>query len=158
MPSVFSANAVIMPKNADTHIQKIAPGPPMASAVATPAMLPVPAEAASAVHMAAKGETACAPPARRPAPPKQDSRVLRSHSPQCRSWNTWVRRVKYSPVPTSSASRGGPQSRARAASFARVSISINMADPSFASTICPRGAQNPAMGHCAPCTVPRLPL
>ena len=82
MPSVFSANAVIMPKNADTHIQKIAPGPPMASAVATPAMLPVPAEAASAVHMAAKGETACAPPARRPAPPKQDSRVLRSHSPQ----------------------------------------------------------------------------
>ena len=31
-----------MPMSATTHIQKIAPGPPTVSAIATPAMLPVP--------------------------------------------------------------------------------------------------------------------
>ena len=40
---------VDMPKNADSHIQKIAPGPPDASAVAQPVMLPVPTCAAIAV-------------------------------------------------------------------------------------------------------------
>ena len=54
---VTSANLVHMPKSADIHIQKTAPGPPMAMAPETPAMLPVPMEAASAVHMALKGET-----------------------------------------------------------------------------------------------------
>ena len=34
-----------MPKNAATHIQNIAPGPPMAMAVATPAMFPFPSTA-----------------------------------------------------------------------------------------------------------------
>ena len=40
---------VAMPKKADTHIQKMAPGPPDASAVAQPVMLPVPTCAATAV-------------------------------------------------------------------------------------------------------------
>ena len=36
--------------NAEIHIQKSAPGPPAASAVATPAIFPVPTVAARAVH------------------------------------------------------------------------------------------------------------
>ena len=39
-----------MPKKATIHIQKMAPGPPVMMAVATPTMLPVPMVAASAVH------------------------------------------------------------------------------------------------------------
>ena len=38
-----------MPTSAVIHIQNTAPGPPSAMAVATPAMLPVPMVAASAV-------------------------------------------------------------------------------------------------------------
>ena len=38
-----------MPKNAARYIQKMAPGPPMAMAVAAPARLPVPTWAAMAV-------------------------------------------------------------------------------------------------------------
>ena len=45
---------VDMPKKADTHIQKMAPGPPAASAVAQPVMLPVPTWAAMAVVRAWK--------------------------------------------------------------------------------------------------------
>ena len=45
---------VAMPKNALTHIQKIAPGPPEAMAVAAPAILPVPTCAAMAVASAWK--------------------------------------------------------------------------------------------------------
>ena len=41
-----------MPKNALTHIQKMAPGPPETMAVAAPAMLPVPTWAATAVASA----------------------------------------------------------------------------------------------------------
>ena len=94
MPSTFSAKAVIMPKKAETHIQNTAPGPPMVSAVATPAMLPVPAAAASAVHMVANGETPPARPCRRALPVRQESSVRRSHSPRCRSWNRRVAAVK----------------------------------------------------------------
>ena len=38
-----------IPNTAETHIQKIAPGPPTNIAVATPAILPVPTVAESAV-------------------------------------------------------------------------------------------------------------
>ena len=47
-----------MPKKAATHIQNTAPGPPMQMAAATPAMLPTPMVAASAVHSAWKGDMA----------------------------------------------------------------------------------------------------
>ena len=39
-----------MPRMAMTHIQKMAPGPPLMMAVATPTILPVPMVAASAVQ------------------------------------------------------------------------------------------------------------
>src|SRR5690606_2115815 len=51
-----SAYLVAMPTNAVIHIQNSAPGPPTAIAVATPAMLPVPTVADSAVINAANGE------------------------------------------------------------------------------------------------------
>jgi hypothetical protein len=44
-----------MPTSAVHHIQNSAPGPPIAIAVATPAMLPVPIVAASDVIKALKG-------------------------------------------------------------------------------------------------------
>src|SRR5690625_4600860 len=44
-----SAYWVAMPTSPVTHIQNSAPGPPMAMAVATPTILPVPTVAASAV-------------------------------------------------------------------------------------------------------------
>ena len=50
--SVTSANLVHIPSRAEHHIQNTAPGPPMAIAPATPAMLPVPTVAASAVQTA----------------------------------------------------------------------------------------------------------
>jgi hypothetical protein len=40
---------VAIPKMPVSHIQRTAPGPPAATAVATPTMLPVPIVAASAV-------------------------------------------------------------------------------------------------------------
>ena len=43
-----------MPKIAETHIQNSAPGPPKWIAVATPAMLPTPTVAASAVDSATR--------------------------------------------------------------------------------------------------------
>ena len=60
---VTSENLVHMPKNADTSIQNRAPGPPRWSAVATPAMLPVPTVAAIAVARAAKEEMDLSPSA-----------------------------------------------------------------------------------------------
>ena len=54
-------NLLEIPKAAEIHIHTNAPGPPTASAEATPAMLPVPMVAASAVHRQAKGETSPVP-------------------------------------------------------------------------------------------------
>ena len=45
-----------MPRNAITHIQKIAPAPPMPSAIATPTRLPVPMREARLVANASSGE------------------------------------------------------------------------------------------------------
>jgi len=45
-----------MPTSATTHIQKIAPGPPMIRAVATPTMLPTPTREARDVENAWKPE------------------------------------------------------------------------------------------------------
>ena len=51
-PSTASAYLVAIPTAAVTHIQKMAPGPPMRMAVATPPMLPLPTVEASAVESA----------------------------------------------------------------------------------------------------------
>ncbi len=48
---------VAIPRNAVTHIQKRAPGPPKWMAMATPAMLPIPTVADSAVVSAWKWAT-----------------------------------------------------------------------------------------------------
>ena len=56
MLSTFSAQQVISPSRADITIQNTAPAPPALSAAATPIMLPVPMQAASAEESAAMGE------------------------------------------------------------------------------------------------------
>ena len=55
-PSVHSANLELMPRKPATTIQKTAPGPPMPTATATPAMLPRPTVAESAAESAWKCE------------------------------------------------------------------------------------------------------
>ena len=55
--STPSAYLVAMPNSAVIHIQNTAPGPPATTAVATPAILPVPMVADSAVIRAPKCET-----------------------------------------------------------------------------------------------------
>ena len=52
MDNAASKNLVDMPTMALTHIQKITPGPPMVSAMATPAMLPMPTVDAMALSRA----------------------------------------------------------------------------------------------------------
>lgn len=52
--SMHSAYFVAIPRKAAKNIQKSAPGPPMLTAVATPAMFAVPTVAAMAVQSAAK--------------------------------------------------------------------------------------------------------
>ena len=52
-----SAYFTAIPKNANTIIQKMAPGPPRHMAPATPTRFPVPTVAARAVHKARKGVT-----------------------------------------------------------------------------------------------------
>ena len=49
-----SKNLVAIPTIALTHIQKIAPGPPIVRAIATPAILPIPTVAAIALISASK--------------------------------------------------------------------------------------------------------
>ncbi|OQC35073.1 MAG: hypothetical protein BWX66_01712 [Deltaproteobacteria bacterium ADurb.Bin058] len=60
-----SAYLVEIPKTPVSHIHKTAPGPPAATAVATPTMLPVPIVAAKAVVRAANGLTSPLPPSSR---------------------------------------------------------------------------------------------
>ena len=48
--------AVAIPKKATSHIQKTAPGPPRVTAIATPAMLPVPTREAMPIAKAWKEE------------------------------------------------------------------------------------------------------
>ncbi len=94
---------VDMPKNADSHIQKIAPGPPEYSAVAQPVMLPVPTCAAIAVVSAWK-ELMPSLPAFAPLSEKPPNR-RRQPSPNLRTCTKRVRMVKMMPVPTRRYSR-----------------------------------------------------
>ena len=54
-------NAEALPMRAMSHIQKTAPGPPVAMAVATPAMLPVPTRLAVDTMRAWNAETLFSP-------------------------------------------------------------------------------------------------
>lgn len=101
-----SANFVIMPTRAVTHIQKRAPGPPMAMAVATPTILPVPISAARAVMRAFQGESSpCADWFLRPA-----HRHLYALT-QLRKEKNFSPTVRYRPVPPSITSITGPQTK-----------------------------------------------
>ena len=71
MASTASPYLVAMPKTPVSHIQRTAPGPPAATAVATPTMLPVPMVAASAVVSAPKWLTSPSPSAVR----EKESRI-----------------------------------------------------------------------------------
>lgn len=56
-PRIISQAFVNIPRSAEIHIQKIAPGPPIVIAVATPPMFPTPIVLAIAVHAAANPDT-----------------------------------------------------------------------------------------------------
>ncbi len=90
---------VDMPKNAESHIQKIAPGPPEYSAVAAPAMLPVPTCAAIAVVSAWNGLMPSLPAFSPLSEKLPNSRF--QPAPNLRTCTKRVRMVKMTPVPTS---------------------------------------------------------
>ena len=90
-----------MPKKAMTHIQKIAPGPPTFTAVATPTILPVPTVAASATQSALKLETS-------PSPLFCARKISLSASGRRNTCKRCSRTVRKMPVPTSSVMSGGP--------------------------------------------------
>ena len=61
-PAAPEKKAVEAPKNAMSHIQNTAPGPPRAMAVATPTILPVPTRPDSATQNASKEDMPCLVP------------------------------------------------------------------------------------------------
>ena len=92
---VTSENLVAIPRAAVTHIQKSAPGPPQWIASATPAMLPIPTVADSAVVSAWKWVTS----------PSSSglSYLPDATATPWRSRVTWTkpsRRVRYIPIPS----------------------------------------------------------
>ena len=86
-----------MPKKAATHIQKMAPGPPVTRAVMAPTRFPVPTCAAMAV-VRAWNELIPDLPA---ASPKSEKlpKSLRQAIPNFETWTNPSRRVKNIPVP-----------------------------------------------------------
>ena len=80
---------VAMPKKAENHIQKMAPGPPEYRAVAQPAMLPVPTWAAMAVVSAWKELMPCLPAFSPLSEKPPNTRRIPSAKPR-----TWMKRVR----------------------------------------------------------------
>ena len=101
-----------MPKNAISHIQNTAPGPPTAMAPATPTILPVPTVAARAVHRDWNCEIE-----RSPAPvccvtcfsPKIAPIVFLIQCLKCVSWKNFVIQVIRTPTKARRTSAGHPQ-------------------------------------------------
>ena len=91
-----------MPSSADTHIQKTAPGPPAATAVATPTMLPVPSVAANAAVSAPKGDIP------RPACRPRKEKTARQAAGSRRSCTARRRTVRKRPQPRKLSSVGSP--------------------------------------------------
>ena len=93
-----SEKMVAIPKKAASHIQKIAPGPPIAMAVATPARFPVPTCAAIAVAKDWKEVIPCFPafsPLKEILP-----KTCFMARPNCRICTKCNLKVKNIPVPT----------------------------------------------------------
>ena len=89
--------ALEAPRKATTHIQRIAPGPPKAMAMATPAMLPTPTRLDSEIDSAWNGDT--------PDSERSWRNTRRSMSGSARSWMKRVRTLKYRPVSRHSTTR-----------------------------------------------------
>ena len=89
-----------MPTAAVTHIQKIAPGPPMRIAVATPPIFPLPTVEARAVDRA-WNEVMEPSPAPDPGFARALPNVRRTASGKCRTWTKPVRIVIRRPTSTS---------------------------------------------------------
>ena len=103
---VDSTKAVEAPKKAMIHIQKMAPGPPSAIAVATPTMLPVPTRPDKATQKASKEEMPCCWPSADFSAEAKSERII---NPKRRTCTKRVRKEKYSPAPTRSTTRKGLQ-------------------------------------------------
>ena len=101
-----STKAVEAPKKAMIHIQKMAPGPPRAMAVATPTMLPVPTRPDRATQKASNEEMPCLWPSGDFSAAEKSERSI---SPKRRTCTKRVRKEKYSPAPTRSTTRTGLQ-------------------------------------------------
>ena len=101
-----SKNLVVMPSSALTHIQKMTPGPPTDSAMATPAILPMPTVAAMALSNACT-ELIC--PACLPVSEACLSRSARSPCGRCLMEMPRDRTNRMSPPPMSSRNSGRPQ-------------------------------------------------
>lgn len=82
-------NAVAIPTNATIHIQKTAPGPPMATASATPARFPVPTREAIVIL---KAWNALIP--RRPLCSTASSVMTLNILPNKRNWTNLLPNVK----------------------------------------------------------------
>ena len=105
--SVQVKNLVAMPTMAVIHIQKMAPGPPMTMASATPAMLPIPMVPASADDSAWKWVISPGS--------SGESYLPRSSAMACGMWRNGAKRVytrKKKPPPNSSTSNHGPHAYA----------------------------------------------
>src|SRR5699024_3032368 len=92
--SVDSTKALPAPRKAMSHIQKIAPGPPIKIAVDTPTILPVPTRPASDTAIAWKLEI--------PSSDLPPLNIRRTMSTMYRTWNNLMRIEKYNPVTTRS--------------------------------------------------------
>lgn len=91
--NVASTKAVAEPMSAISHIQKMAPGPPTAMAVATPARLPVPTRVAIETAKAWNEEMCL----RLPLWVEDESTSWRNMSPIIVNWTKRERIVKYRP-------------------------------------------------------------
>ncbi len=132
-----------MPSSAETHIQNTAPGPPMAIAPATPAMLPVPTVAASAVHTAWKGVMA---PLEASPRLKMRPMVSRMDVPNLRIWMQRVRSVRYRPTPMIRIMAGTPQTKLFTALLTLV-MKSSMVNPSGSRVVHPSEGQKKPRPH-----------
>ncbi len=89
---------VAAPRKATVHIQKTAPGPPKAMAVATPPMLPMPTRLARDIISDWKDEV--------PSTESSPSRSCLTMSGIPRTWTRRVRMVKYRPATRQSPTSG----------------------------------------------------
>jgi len=106
---------------ADIHIQNTAPGPPMATAPATPAMFPVPTVAARAVQSAWNGVIA---PSALASFEKTLPKVSFIASPNFLICMNPVRMLRYSPIPRIQTIAGTPHTKLLIAELMLTKVSI----------------------------------